>query len=669
MTRPVRRAPLALSLLLLTPLACNKQDPDADGRKVTAESKYDATDPIDHEGFRFRLDPPGKDWKLMRKEDIRRMVPDAVAGATSSDGLFGAVIVERLPGIDLDKAEALVSANLPTAVTETAEDIKMGELDARRTVFSAKIEGVDFRYVRVSFLREGYLYQLLAWGLKAKTPAGELQPFIDAFSLTEGEIHGEADDRPPVEEADGVSWQIRDGRFSSVISGLQVPAVDSWRYLVGQELVQTNPEAELALTNDMVSGYIAVISERYDGGDPSGMVGAIRTGLEENLGKGTEVPSRTIAGKEVPFLRYQTPASLEFEVGVLTNDGSVTQVMTWYPGALRETALPAFEGVVSQMTLASTSERGALREQLLAREGVVWKVGAGSAFLGKTFRDFEHQVTWTQPRGLYEVRVGDEAKGQTPNAVLSLQGPLLAVYAHVEVLPGDGARAGEYHEAVAGSLTGRRDERDVVDGTNVQRSFGTSRVNDVSFSYGVVSAAHKGNAVVMTSWGPAASPGMGPAIEGVLAGLGLPRSLPDTTIEDGRFIDHHHGVSVAEPKGSWIRSDETPAGVPVGRFTQWKKGRSELALLTVAAQGFSDDEEWMASFAEQTMRDQLAINIPLGKPESSKSTLDEHPSRRLVYPDAQLEVVVRNSVLYMLVMAYVDEKEAEQFRGSVKWYR
>ena len=480
--RGVRRLHLALALLLITPYACKKTDPQADGRRVTAESDYDATQPIVHEGFRFRLGSPGEGWKLMRKQDIRRMVPDAVAGATSRDGIFGGVIVERLPGIDLDKAEELVSANLPNAVQQSTEDIEISGVAARKTIFTAAMEGVEFRYTRVLLIREGYLYQLLAWGQKAKTSATALQPFIDAFSLTEGEIRGEVDDRPPVEHADGVIWQIREGRFASVVSGLQLPAVDSWRFLVGQELMQTNAEAELALANDTVGGYVAVISERYDSSDPSGMVDAIRADLTQNLGSGTEVGSRTIAGKEVPFMRYQTEMALEFEVGVMTGDGAITQVMTWYPQALRNAALPAFEQVVGQMTLASAAERKALHEQLLAREGVVWKVGAKSAFLGKTFRDFEHQVTWTLPRGLYEVRVGDEAKADGADIVLALQGPLLAVYAHVEVVEGGASRTGELHEAVAGTLSGRRNEAGVIDGTVVQRSFGTERLNDVEVS-------------------------------------------------------------------------------------------------------------------------------------------------------------------------------------------
>lgn len=656
-----------MALLLITPYACKKTDPQADGRRVTAESDYDATQPIVHEGFRFRLGSPGEGWKLMRKQDIRRMVPDAVAGATSRDGIFGGVIVERLPGIDLDKAEELVSANLPNAVQQSTEDIEISGVAARKTIFTAAMEGVEFRYMRVLLIREGYLYQLLAWGQKAKTSATALQPFIDAFSLTEGEIRGEVDDRPPVEHADGVIWQIREGRFASVVSGLQLPAVDSWRFLVGQELMQTNAEAELALANDTVGSYVAVISERYDSSDPSGMVDAIRTDLTQNLGPGTEVGSRTIAGKEVPFMRYQTEMALEFEVGVMTGEGAITQVMTWYPQALRDAALPAFEQVVGQMTLASAAERKALHEQLLAREGVVWKVGAKSAFLGKTFRDFEHQVTWTLPRGLYEVRVGDEAKADGADIVLALQGPLLAVYAHVEVVEGGASRTGELHEAVAGTLTGRRNEAGVVDGTVVQRSFGTERLNDVEFRYGVLSASHHGNAIVMTAWGPATSSTVAPAIEGVLGGLGLPAVLPNFAVEGGRFVDYQHGVSVAELGGGWVRSDETPAGVPIGRVTQWKKGSGEIALINVAAQGFSDDEEWIASFVEQTMRDKLALEAPLGKPESTKSTLDGHPSRRLVYSDAQIEVVVRNSVLYMLIMANVDAADAQRFRGSLRW--
>lgn len=660
-----RTAALLLASILLAPACKDREDPGATGTKVTAESEYDATLPIDDEAFRFRLVQPGKGWKLLRKQDIRRMLPDAVAGAVSSDGIYGGIIVEKLPGISLDKAVELVSGVLPQAIVESDEPTTLGGLPARRTRFTALIEGSNFRYVRVVFLRGDYLYQLMAWGLAGDTEAAELEPFIAAVSLTEGEILGEADDRPPVREADGVTWHIREGQFQSVVSGLSLAPTGSWRYLVGQELTRLNPEAELAMTDAASNAYFALISERYEGGDPAGMIEIIRGGLAENLGPGEPETTRTVAGQPVAFVRYRTTTSLEFLVGVLAVDGSVTQVMTWYPQAVREPAVAAFEALLAGATKLSASERDGLREQLLARKGVVRKAAPRSAFLGEQFRDFAHLVTWTQPRGLYDAQIGDEAHPSSPSAVLVLKAPLEGVHGHVEVMEGEAARLGEYHESIAGKLADRRDERLEIDGVTVSRSFGTDRRGDVEFAYGVLSAAHEGHAVVMTAWGTAASASVPAAIEVVLGGLGLPARLPETTVAGGRFIDHHYGVSIAEPTG-FTRSDATPPTLGQGRLTQWK-GRGELALLTVVSQGFSDDEEWLASFAEQSMRDLVANKTPLGKPESSASTLDGRPSRRLVYPDAQVEIAVHDSSMTMLISAGVEAEASERFRESVRW--
>ncbi|MCH9682151.1 MAG: hypothetical protein K0V04_12005, partial [Deltaproteobacteria bacterium] len=201
-----------------------------------------------------------------------------------------------------------------------------------------------------------------------------------------------------------------------------------------------------------------------------------------------------------------------------------------------------------------------------------------------------------------------------------------------------------------------------------QRSFGTGLVEGLEFRYAVQSAAHNGNAVVFTVWGPAAHGGMDEALTAALDGVGYPTVLVPTEVADGRFVDHQYGVSMAELSG-WTRSDKTPAGLPIGRFIEWTKGGAEVGLLMVSADTFSEDGDWVASFAEQSMRDLLAHKQALGKPESSQDVLDGHPSRRLVYADAQVEVAVRNSVLYMFIAANTDAATVAGFRGSVRWKR
>jgi hypothetical protein len=151
----------------------------------------------------------------------------------------------------------------------------------------------------------------------------------------------------------------------------------------------------------------------------------------------------------------------------------------------------------------------------------------------------------------------------------------------------------------------------------------------------------------------------------MLDGFHLPASLPETSTRDGRFLDHRFGVSV-EPPSSWRRRDGTQ-DLGQGRLVEWTQGASELSLVLVNSSGISDDEAWLASFMEQSLRDMLARKHQLGKPEQSAGMLDGRPSRRLVYPDVQVEIVVEGYTLTMLVMAGASDEVMTRFRSSFRW--
>ncbi|MCH9685725.1 MAG: hypothetical protein K0V04_30110, partial [Deltaproteobacteria bacterium] len=432
-------APLSIAVVLgLSAFGCKKEqdDPTVQRRKVTAESTYDATETIEHEGYRFRLALPGPSWKLLRKQDIRRMVPDAVAGAASREGLFGSVIIERLPGVELAKAVDMVNGQLPGSVMESQEEITFEGQTALRTNFTAVVEGTDFRYQRIAFIREGYFHQLLAWGVSSTTSKSDLDPFFSAVELTEGALTGGDDVAEVVTEADGVTWQIRGGRFRSAVSGVELSATGHWQFVVGQQLEQTNADAELAL-QDVVSGaYFAVISERYEGDDPSRLVGPIEAAAAARLGTRTPEKTRVVAGQPVQFFRQDPDSGMEVLLGVRVADGAVSQLMTWYPKPLRDTAVVAFEELLAGLTVMSEAQRLSLRETLVARKGVQWKVSKHTAFVGEEFRDYQHQAVWAQPPGLFTVSIGDSAKAGADKAVLSIQAPLQALYGNLEVIPG-----------------------------------------------------------------------------------------------------------------------------------------------------------------------------------------------------------------------------------------
>ena len=499
----MRRAPIAVALAfgLAFTGGCKKKDPDADGTKLTADSTYDATKPIEHEGYRFRLESPGTGWKLTQTEDTRRLVPDAVAGAVNTDGRFGAVIVERVPGLELEGAVEWLDGMLEGATFESTDPTTVDGLPAMRSVYVMSIEGLEFRYLRVVFLREGFLYQLMSWGTKSNVSVSDLEPFVRAFSLTEGTVEGVEDDRPPVEQADGINWRIRDGRFEGVVSGLSIERPEGWRFLVGEELANSNAEAELGLTHRETSAYLLLISERFEGEDPSGLIAIVNNNLREGFGEPTEAGTERISGHDVPFRRY-TSGPMEFHIGILSGKGAVTQVLAWYPTGLRDSALPHCRAAIEALRVLSAPERETLREELLDRPGVLWQATRHTSFLGDTFRDFAHRVTWTQPRGLYDVALGDRAKADAPSAVLSVTDTLGSVYGVLEVVEGDGGRVEEIHEGLAGTLRDRKDEPYAVSGLLGSRSTGVERIDGADFLYSVASFSHGGHAVVFGGLGP-----------------------------------------------------------------------------------------------------------------------------------------------------------------------
>jgi hypothetical protein len=152
----------------------------------------------------------------------------------------------------------------------------------------------------------------------------------------------------------------------------------------------------------------------------------------------------------------------------------------------------------------------------------------------------------------------------------------------------------------------------------------------------------------------------------MLDGLHLPSSLPETSTRDARFLDHRFGVSIEPPSG-WNRRDMQPDGIGQGRLVEWTQGKSELSLMMISSATISDDEAWVASFMEQSLRDMLARKNQLGKPELSAGDIDGRPSRRMVYPDLEVEIVVEGQTLTMLIMAEASDETMKSFRSSLRW--
>jgi len=661
---------LANALLLCAACGSGSSAPEqAPPNRVTAESSYDASEPVVDAAYRFRLSLPGTGWKLMHAADARGMVVDAIAGAVKPDGVAGVVIVDRLPGVALADASALLDARLPNVVSERSGPARVGDYDAVRDVYRVEVEGTQFRYLRVIFLRDGSLYQLLAWGQAETTSTEDLEPFFQAFTPTPGALEIPTQLDPTEINADGGAWRVVQGEYDSAVSGLHLPPVAGWEYVLGAAMTRANPEAELTLSNASAGAHITVVSVRVAGDSDEGGVARARAIATEHSGRqgvALGTVTRTVGGQEVVFTRYANGKGLEVEVGIRAKGDVASELWLAYPVALRESATAACSAVLEAMSFVSRPERDALERALASRRAVGWAVGPTSRFNGAEFRDYEHNLTWSAPPGLHDVGIGPAAAVSGANVVLSLRAPLLSVFGRLEVVAGAAGQTKAVADAAVAHMLDTRAVPWSVEGRPAHRSRSTWMVGDAAFQYSLVAVAHGEDLVVMTVWGPMQDEAVAARIDAVLRGVRLPAALEPVTRATGRLIDDHFGVSVIEPLG-WSRVEADGMPNPSSRVAWWERDQTRLGLMRQAGAPHHADEAWVAAYLDQNTRDALATHGAVGTPTALRDSLDGQPSRRLVYDNAEVEIVVRKGVAYTVMRMGTDEAAGARFREGVRW--
>src|SRR5215831_4942505 len=76
-------------------------------------SKGQRSEPIVDQDLRFSLKAPSDEWRLIQRAEMRGISPDAVAGAQNTKtGVYGAIIVEQIPGVKLDAVAPEIRGNL-----------------------------------------------------------------------------------------------------------------------------------------------------------------------------------------------------------------------------------------------------------------------------------------------------------------------------------------------------------------------------------------------------------------------------------------------------------------------------------------------------------------------------------------------------------------------------
>lgn len=137
--------------------------------------------------YRFTL-PEG-----FKKKDVSELIPGADLGASTADGkVFFAVVGERL-GVNMSPKEydevilsaiAEKLAGIPDSEIVSQKplelDLKLGDLDAARRLYTARLNNRDYEYVNIIASHNGFAYQIIGW--KRKTVIHDLAQYSHQFA-------------------------------------------------------------------------------------------------------------------------------------------------------------------------------------------------------------------------------------------------------------------------------------------------------------------------------------------------------------------------------------------------------------------------------------------------------------------------------------------------------
>lgn len=668
---------LSLIFSLAGPVGCKKREAqaevEANAKRVTADSTIDATQPIVDEEYRFRLDHPGDGWKLLHERDIRKIVPDAIAGGANGEAkTFGAIIVERAPGVPLEQAAELIfsAAQSPSSTVESLNDLEFSGTKAKRSQFVTEVEGTEFRYLNTVFVHSDHIYQVLSWTpveLASSASGAALVEFHDSFHLLEGPVVGRRPETETVTEADGLGWRIRGGRYESALSGLSIEPPRTWRFIVGPELDHFNADAELALSRDESNAYLTVITERVPSKHVRETIELTRQMLESELGP-TVGPSlvRELGGREVEFRRHAQPP-LTYLHGVYAAEDVISQIALWYPwypATLEDSMAPSIDEVLAAFSAASRAERDELRKELIETSPNQRRMSKHRSYRAKTFLDFEHQLRWTEPPGFWKVSSFDAALENSAETVLYLEELELGLQVALEVLEDEIDPRTLLDELVADEEVLHRETQDIA-GVLHHRARTRSEVMGATFIYTHDVARHGSRTVVFSLWGQADTPRHRAAATTAMDALEFVEGLQPTETAAGQFTDHLFGVTFGGlPSG--YRS-QVSRELPAGRVESWKRGRSEVTYLVLPGPA-TEDEDWVFDFMEQVLRDEMGKRASLGTPTRSEGTLGRHASRRLTWSSmlqtVEADLVVRDGIVYAMMFANAPDDVTGPIRSS-----
>lgn len=662
---------------------CRKSQDD----KVTAGSTDSAVEPLVDEDYRFRIAWPGDGWKLMREHDVRQLVPDAMAGAFSQQQAWGAVIVERFPGAELDAMARLVIDSMPLEerVIEREERITFQGEQARRVTLTGRINDIHARYIVILLLHQDHVYQLIGWGPQdALSPDGaQLQPFFDAFSLLEGEVTGR-DEATGVTDARGPGWRLQQGVFLSAVSRLRIAPPPGWRVAIGSELQRMNADAEVGLVARNPERYLIVIAEPMSSLDEQSILRMTRDNLSASFGSSSEeAPVRlSVAGEEraLSRLRGESPP-MEFLYTVLHRAGIAYQVMAWYPTALGESAIGRVAEGLAAIELLDDEAAAAAQQELAAEPDHQNAVGADHALRRGLYRDFQGKWTWRKPAGFWRIQAGQAGQAaRAVNADASLYAHEPAQGLHLMAIAEDasGTDLASYVAAARGAMalnlgTAPSEPVPLRLGAVDALAFDIRAATEpLPLHYRVVGAVHDGTALQILLWGDAAHTKQHQAtMAAAIDGFRFEPGLAPVTRDGSVYRDWQMGFAFELGPDAWETKDDTPAAIAgIARMITWRRGSDSMMVWSLYNPETERDSGWFFDFLEQRLREAFG-KLTIGEPTRKDITVAGAPGRSLVWTSLSGRIhaylVRRDQMTYALVGTGLSSEDAAALPGRFQF--
>jgi hypothetical protein len=273
----------SLVTLSFASLCRSQESPAQDfaGQKLNADELIDLD-------LKFRILSPGKDWKLLDEDRIKRLVPDALAGAqliTAGAQVMGVVIAEMNTG-SAEELFRLASEGMGLD-NMRSEPVSKTRVDGEEALFATMrgdIDGTSFTYYRWGVQRGNVMFQLLCWHAGQLPQGKELaQSFIGAIRWDRGEIRYRHKTQK-LEDTHGPGWLVRSGEFRSAVSRIRARAPQGWNLVVWPELEQLSADAEFGLVHPQRDLYATASWEPLYGDHGAKRCQEIRATIRGNLG-------------------------------------------------------------------------------------------------------------------------------------------------------------------------------------------------------------------------------------------------------------------------------------------------------------------------------------------------------------------------------------------------